>query len=74
MGAEVDAREGIDLAEALKAEGNGFIKSKEYAKAVEKYKQAYDLVVNHPEPKGQELKLSIISNMALATLNLGEFR
>jgi len=32
------------------------------------------MVLNDPEPKAQELKLSLISNLAQANLNLSDFR
>jgi tetratricopeptide (TPR) repeat protein len=63
----------VEKAEALKADGNGFIKSKDYAKAVRNYTEAYNLIINDPSEKSQELKLSLVSNLALATLNVGDF-
>lgn len=74
MGKISDTRTHFEIADALKTEGNGFIKTKEYAKAISSYTQAYNLVVNDFSAKAQELKLSIVSNLALATLNSNEFQ
>lgn len=54
----------------MKLDGNAFIKQKENRKAADKYQEAYNLVVNDPTTKAYELKLSLISNLALACLNL----
>ena len=66
----MDSKDHLEAADALKLEGNAFIKQKENAKAAEKYQEAYNLVVNDPITKAHELKLSLISNLALACLNL----
>lgn len=70
----MDSKDHLEAADALKLEGNAFIKQKENAKAAEKYQEAYNLVVNDPTTKAHELKLSLISNLALACLNLSQFR
>lgn len=51
VGKAVDSRNHLELAQALKLEGNAFIKQKDNAKAAAKYQQAYDLVVNDPTNK-----------------------
>jgi hypothetical protein len=74
VGHVVDGRNHLEKAEALKGEGNAHIKAKDNVKAIEKYQQAYNLVLNDPTPAAQELKLSLISNLALATLNILDYR
>lgn len=74
VGDVVDGRSHLEKAEGLKGEGNTAIKAKDNAKAIEKYQQAYNLVLNDPTPAAQDLKLSLISNLALATLNTSDYR
>lgn len=70
LGKVVDPRTPFEKAETLKAQGNAYIKSKENANAIKSYTEAYNLIVNDPSLKSQELKLSLISNLAQATLNI----
>lgn len=72
LGNMVDVRTPFQKAQDLKIEGNGFVKTKDYPKAIRSYTEAYNLVINDPS-SSQELKLSLISNLALATLNVSEF-
>ncbi len=74
VGDVVDGRSHLEKAEGLKGKGNTAIKAKDNAKAIEKYQQAYNLVLNDPTPAAQDLKLSLISNLALATLNTSDYR
>ena len=58
----------------MKVEGNTYIKDKKYSKAINTYTEAYNFVVNDPSARAQELKLSIVSNLALAALNINEYK
>lgn len=69
----IDHRSTLEQAEALKNEGNDFIKAKKYNEAINKYELAFKKIEYDANPKAQDLKLSLFSNLALATLNLSQY-